>query len=110
MMKKMKQERRQRHSRQKRRLNGHKRSVLVVSVVIVLLGAIVFVNSMPLKAKERAYKEQEIELQKQIKEEEQKAKEIEKLEEYVGTDEYIEDMAREKLGLVYEDEIIFKAE
>ena len=65
---------------------------------------------MTLKAKERAYKEQEIELQKQIKEEEQKAKEIEKLEEYVGTDEYIEDMAREKLGLVYEDEIIFKAE
>ena len=44
MMKKMKQERRKRHSRQKRRLNGHKRSVLVVSVVIVLLGAIVFVD------------------------------------------------------------------
>ena len=56
------------------------------------------------------FRSQEIELQKQIKEEEQKAKEIEKLEEYVGTDEYIEDMAREKLGLVYEDEIIFKAE
>ena len=73
------------------------------------MGVIVLVNSMALKAKERAYKEQEIELQQQIKEEEQKAKEIDKLEDYVGTDAYVEDMAREKLGLVYEDEIIFKA-
>lgn len=108
-MKKMKQEHRRGNSRQRRRLRGHKRSVLVVSAVIVLLGAIVFVNSMTLRAKEKSYKEQEIELQKQIEEEEQKAKEIDKLEEYVGTDAYIEDMAREKLGLVYEDEIIFKA-
>lgn len=73
------------------------------------MGVIVLVNSMTLRAKERAYKEQEIELQQQIKEEEQKAKEIDKLEDYVGTDAYVEDMAREKLGLVYEDEIIFKA-
>ena len=84
--------------------------MLVVSAVIILLGAIVFVNSMTLKAKEKAYQEQEIELKQQIEEEKQKAKEIDKLEEYVGTDAYIEDMAREKLGMVYKDEIIFKAE
>lgn len=82
----------------------------MVSAVIILLGVIVFVNSMTLKAKERAYQEQEIELKQQIEEEKQKAKEIDKLEEYVGTDDYVEDMAREKLGLVYKDEIIFKAE
>ncbi len=83
--------------------------MLIVSVVIILMGAIVLVNSMTLKAKEKAYKEQEIELQQQIKEEKQKAKEIDKLEDYVGTDAYVEDIAREKLGLVYEDETIFKA-
>lgn len=109
-MKKIKQERHSRSSRQKRRLRGHKRSVLVVSAVIILLGAIVFANSMTLRAKEKVYKEQELEIRQQIKEEEQKAKEIDKLEKYVGTDAYVEDMAREKLGLVYEDEIIFKAE
>ena len=35
---------------------------------------------------------------------------IDELEEYVGTDEYIEDIAKEKLGLVYPNEILFEAE
>ena len=65
-MKKVKQERRRSNSRQKRRLREHKRSMLVVSAVIILLGAIVFVNSMTLRAKEKVYQEQEIELKQQI--------------------------------------------
>ena len=36
--------------------------------------------------------------------------EIDKLKDYVNSTEFIEKMAREKLGLVYDDEIIFKAE
>lgn len=32
------------------------------------------------------------------------------LEKYVTSKEYIEDMAREKFGLVYENEVIFEAE
>lgn len=35
---------------------------------------------------------------------------IEEYKSYLKTDKYIEDMAREKLGLVYPNEIIFKAE
>ena len=34
-------------------------------------------------------------------------KEIEKLKEYMQTDEYIANVAREKLGMVKENEIIF---
>ncbi len=37
-----------------------------------------------------------------------RAKELEEYEEYVKTDEYVEEVAREKLGLVYKDEIIFE--
>jgi cell division protein FtsB len=50
------------------------------------------------------------EIDKQIKEEKARTKEIKELSEYVGTDEYVEDVAKEKLGLIHEDEIIFKAE
>ena len=35
-------------------------------------------------------------------------KEIEEYEAYTKTQEYIEDVAKSKLGLVYKDEIIFK--
>ena len=40
----------------------------------------------------------------------ERAKEIEEYGKYVQTKKYAEEVAKEKLGLVYEDEIIFKAE
>ena len=45
--------------------------------------------------------------QKSIEEEKEHVKEIEKLKEYMQTDEYIANVAREKLGMVKENEIIF---
>lgn len=87
----------------------HKRSMLAVGAVIILLTAVVSVSGMTLHAKEKAYKAQETELKQQIEEEKKRTKEIDKLETYVGTDTYVEDMAREKLGMVYKDETIFKA-
>lgn len=42
-----------------------------------------------------------------IEEEKEHVKEIEKLKEYMQTDEYIANIAREKLGMVKENEIIF---
>ena len=78
----------------------HRRSVLVVSTVVFLLFVIVSVKSLSLREKEAEYKAQKMELEAQIKEEEARAAEIEELGGYVGTDEYVEDVAREKLGLI----------
>ena len=36
--------------------------------------------------------------------------ELEEYEKYTKTAKYVEEVAKEKLGLVYEDEIIFQAE
>lgn len=98
-----------RRRRQRKRVQRHKRSVLAISAVILLLLVMVSVNGITLHAKEKAYIAQETELKKQIKEEKDRAAEIADLEDYVGTDEYVEDVAREKLGLVHKGEIIFKA-
>lgn len=83
--------------------------MLLISLVIILMGVAASVSSMTLLAKEKTYQAQEIELKEQIQEEKDRAAEIEELEKYVGTDAYVEEVAREKLGLVYKDEIIFKA-
>lgn len=103
-----KTKKRSRVRRNKKYLQTHKRSVLAISAVIVLLIAVVSVNAVTLRAKEKAYRAQEAELQEQIKEEEERASEINELEDYVSTEEYVEEVAREKLGLVHENEIIFK--
>jgi cell division protein DivIC len=47
-------------------------------------------------------------VEKQIKEENQRTKEIEELQEYMKSDEYAEKTAKEKIGLVKDNEIIFK--
>lgn len=98
-----------RSRRQRKRVQRHKRSVLAISGVILLLVVMVSVNGMSLRAKEKEYTVQETELKEQIQAEKDRAAEIDELEDYVGTDEYVEDVAREKLGLVHEGEIIFKA-
>ena len=99
-----------RRKKQKRRMQRHKRSILAVSSVIILLMVVVSVNSMTLKAKEKEYKSQITELESQIDDEKARTEDIDRLEEYVGTDEYVEDVAKDKLGLIHENEIIFRAE
>ena len=49
-------------------------------------------------------------LSQQIEDEKARTEEIEALKEYMLTDEYAEEAAREKLGLVKENEIIFQEE
>ena len=98
-----------RRKRQRRRAQKHRRSVFAISAVVLLLTVIVSVDSMTLKAKDQAYRAQEAELEEKIEEEKARAEEIKNLDEYVGTDEYIEKVAKNKLGLVYENEIVFKA-
>ena len=94
--------------RRRSHLQKHKASVLSISCVILLLVAVVSVSSVSLRAKNASYIEQEKELDAQIQAEEERSKEIEQMDEYVGTNEYIEQTAREKLGLIYENEILFR--
>ena len=39
-----------------------------------------------------------------------RTEEIEEMRRYMQTDRYVEEVARDKLGLVYPDEVIFKPE
>lgn len=96
--------------RSRKRASRHNFSVLGVCGVVVLLTVMLSISSITLKAKDSACATQEAELQEQIKDEKARAKEIKDLEKYVGTDEYIESVAKEKLGLVHEGEIVFKSE
>ena len=95
-------------NRRRSRLQKNKASVLGICGVILLLVAVVSVSSVSLRAKNESYIEQEAELEAQIQEEQERTKEIEQMEDYVGTNEYIEQTARDKLGLIYENEILFK--
>lgn len=101
---------RKRTRRAKSRVLEHKISVVAISGVVVLLAAVLFFGSISSREKIKNYKAQQAELELQLEDERVRAEEIAELEEYVGTDEYVEDVAKEKLGLVNPNEILFKAE
>lgn len=101
---------RNRDRRQRRRVQHHKRSVISICGVLVLLTVVLSFGSVSLHAKNKSYKAHEAELAAQLEEEKARTAEIEDLEKYVGTDEYIKDVAKEKLRLIDPGEILFKAE
>lgn len=82
--------------------------MFLVSVVIIMLLVVVSVNSFLLKQKQDVYAAREAELDALIAAEEQRTIELEKFKKYTQTQAYIEEIAKEKLGLVREGEIVFK--
>lgn len=84
--------------------------MFLVSVVVVMLLIVVAFNSIGLMAKKEAYQQKEAVLEEQIAAEQERAREIEEFETYTHTKKYIEEVARDKLGLVYEGEILFEDE
>ena len=93
----------------RKKLKKHLGSFAIVGVVVLML-IFVSVASLSLRASNADKQELIEELEAQIEAEEEKAEEIEEYSKYVQTKKYAEEVAKDKLGLVYEDEIIFKAE
>ena len=93
-----------------RKRKQNRTGVLLVTVVLLMLLVVVGVKSVELREKNAYYQQREEELALEIEQEEQRAEEIEEYETYTQTKKYIEEVARDKLGLVYEGEILFKDE
>ena len=79
-------------------------------LVVIVLMLVIAVNNYQLNKKLASYREKENMLTEQIEEEQKRSEEIEEFKKYTKTKKYIEEIAREKLGLVYEDEIIIQTD
>lgn len=95
--------------RRRKKFRKHLSSMAIAGVILIML-VFVMVAGVRLKVQNMKKQAHIEELTDQIAEEEKRAEEIEEYGKYVQTKKYAEEVAKEKLGLVYEDEIIFKAE
>ncbi len=92
-----------------RRLLRHMEKAFILCSLSVLIIAAV-VHGISMQKQQKVYDKQMKQLQQEVKEEKKRAKEIEDYKKYIQTDEYIENMARDKLGMAKKDEILFKAQ
>ena len=72
------------------------------------MAGVVAVKSVELRQKREVYAAREIALEQQIEAEQARTEEIEEYRKYTQTKAYVEEVAKDKLGLVYQGEIIFK--
>ncbi len=82
--------------------------MLLVTTVVLMMLIVVTVKSVELRDKRATYAMREEALMQEIEAEELRTEQIAEYEKYTQTKKYVEEIAKEKLGLVYEGEIIFK--
>ncbi|MBS6195427.1 MAG: septum formation initiator family protein [Clostridiales bacterium] len=107
-MVKKKEARRKKNKKAKRSNIQNRAAMLGISGVICMLLVVLLFEGRSLKLRRDANEVKTEQLIKQQEEEEARTGEIEDLQKYIQSDEYTEKIAKEKIGLVKENEIIFK--
>ncbi len=94
--------------KRKKKMNARRATMIGITFVVLLLfvSMLVLTSSLHKKVEADALKKAAIE--QQILDEQARTGEIEDLEDYMKSDEYIEQVAKDKLGMVNDGEIIFK--
>ncbi len=80
----------------------------IVLLLIMIVGLEINVGRQQQRSNE--LEQQRIALEKELEAEEAYTKELDRYKVYTRTKKYKEEAARERLGLVYSDEIVFKPE
>lgn len=81
-----------------------------ITCIVVFLVIAASVQIVRLYQKDQAYIAREEDLKVQYEEETERRDQLSDYEEYIGSREYIEDTARSKLGMIYDNQIIFREE
>lgn len=94
----------------RRKKKENRLSMVMVTVAVLMVFIVVAFKSIELRQKQESYALQIEQLNQKIEEETQRAAEIDEYGKYTRTKKYVEEVAKDKLGLVNEGEIIFKPE
>lgn len=89
----------------KRKSNTGRISILCIGIFLIMVFSIQMVR---LYQKNQEYVKQEQALNEQVKDLKKEKEDLSEYEEYIKSDEYVEDTAKKKLGLIFDNEIIFR--
>ena len=93
-------------SKRKKKKSGLKIIALAVFVLFVVMAS----NTFSVQEDKNALEKQYSELEEKLQDEQDRSEILKDKAAYMQTTRYIEEIARERLGLVYEEEIIFRPE
>ncbi len=107
----MKYETRREHAmRLKRQRRSAIMGLVLAFLLVIAIGIVMYINKISLQKQYDVNEQKIAELQTQIDEQEQRTKDLEDYKNYIKTKKFIEQMAKDKFGLIYPDEILFRPE
>ena len=93
--------------RRKERM-GNRLAIIGITLVVLFLGVAVNFKSASMRKKDLEYQVREEALMAEVEREELRSADLKQYRVYVQTKQYIEEVAKQKLGLVKPDEILLK--
>ena len=100
--------RREKEIRKKRQRRSSIFGMVSAFGVILLLGVVLWNGKQSLADKNADYEERRAQLEQQISEEEGRTDKLEEYKKYVQTKKFVEEIAKNKFGLIYPDEMLFR--
>ena len=79
----------------------------IVALCVILCGTVTYKTYL-LKRQSKTYQQRIEQLKNEQAEQNAREEELKEFKKHVKTDEYVEEIARDKLGLVHEGELVFQ--
>lgn len=92
----------------RRKMNHNRAGKWCISLILLAFVGVMSIQTIKLHQKAEEYARRQAELELQLDRETVRQEELEAYESYTHSSEYVEDVAKSKLGLAYDNEIIFK--
>lgn len=94
--------------RRRSRRDDNKAGKVCITVILIAFMAVMSVQIHKVYQKDLEKIAQEEELQQELQKELDRQEELKEYQMYIESQEYVEDVAKSKLGLLYENQIIFR--
>ncbi len=87
-----------------------KNNFIIIALAVFALFGVMTYNTVSLQKEKNTLEKQYSELDEKLQDEQDRSEILKDRAAYMQTTRYIEEIARERLGLVYKEEIIFRPE
>lgn len=94
--------------KRRRQIRNRRKDRWLISAIVVMVVGVMTVQIVNLREKQAEYATRQEALLEQLDEETQRQEDLKEYASYTQTQQYIEEIAKSKLGLVYPNEIIFR--
>lgn len=94
-------------AKKRRKTNQNRAGKWCIGLILIAFVGVMSVHTIKLQQKSQEYAKRQAELELQLEQETARQAELEEYEAYTQSPEYVEDIAKSKLGLAYDNEIIF---